>query len=146
MHSDGNGAPYLHMKAGGSRKPASHETIDAKEHAVFQEGATVFKFAVTNMSDVTTKLMQRNGLTSGDLSWFVPHQANRRIIEAVAHRLNVPIEKVLINIQKYGNTTNGTLPLCLWDFEKQFKKGDKMVLSAFGGGFTWGALYMKWAY
>ena len=146
MHSDGNGAPYLHMKAGGSRKPASHETIDAKEHAVFQEGATVFKFAGTNMSDVTTKLMQRNGLTSDDLSWFVPHQANRRIIEAVAHRLNVPIEKVLINIQKYGNTTNGTLPLCLWDFEKQFKKGDKMVLSAFGGGFTWGALYMKWAY
>ncbi len=146
LHSDGNGAPYLHMKAGGSRKPASHESIDAREHAVFQEGATVFKFAVTNMSDVTTKLMERNGLTSEDLSWFVPHQANRRIIEAVANRLNVPIEKVIINIQKYGNTTNGTLPLCLWEFEKQFKKGDKVVLSAFGGGFTWGALYMKWAY
>jgi 3-oxoacyl-[acyl-carrier-protein] synthase-3 len=134
------------MKAGGSRKPASHETVDNLEHTVTQEGSTVFKFAVTNMSEVSTKLMERNNLNAKDLSWFVPHQANKRIIEAVAHRLNVPIEKVLININKFGNTTNGTLPLCLWDFQSQFKKGDKMVLSAFGGGFTWGALYMKWAY
>jgi len=146
LHSDGNGAPYLHMKAGGSRKPTSHETIDAEEHYVFQEGATVFKVAVTNMSDVASQLMERNNITSEDLAFLVPHQANRRIIEAVALRLNVPLEKVLININRYGNTTNGTIPLCLWDYEKNFKKGDKMVLAAFGGGFTWGALYMKWAY
>ncbi len=146
MHSDGNGWPYLHMKAGGSRRPASHETVDAREHSVYQEGTTVFKFAVTNMAEAAAKIMERNGLKGDDIAWLVPHQANKRIIEATANRMDLPMERVMLNIQKYGNTTNGTLPLCLWDYENQLKKGDNIVLAAFGGGFTWGAMYIKWAY
>jgi len=146
LHSDGNGANYLHQKAGGSRKPATHDTIDAKEHYVFQEGATVFKFAVTNMSDSAASILERNSLTSDDIDWLVPHQANNRIIEATAKRIGLPMEKVMVNIQNYGNTTAGTIPLCLSDYESQLKKGDNLVIAAFGGGFTWGAIYLKWAY
>lgn len=146
MHSDGNGWPYLHMKAGGSRRPASHETVDNHEHSVYQEGTTVFKFAVTNMAEAAAKIMERNNLKGDDIAWLVPHQANKRIIEATANRMDLPMERVMLNIQKYGNTTNGTLPLCLWDYENQLKKGDNIVLAAFGGGFTWGAMYIKWAY
>jgi 3-oxoacyl-[acyl-carrier-protein] synthase III len=146
MRSDGNGAPYLHQKAGGSRKPASHETVDANEHAVYQEGATVFKFAVSKMAEVSEEIMKRNNLTSEDIAWLVPHQANKRIIDATAERVGVGPEKVMLNIQKYGNTTNGTIPLCLFDYEKQLKKGDNLIISAFGGGFTWGTIYLKWAY
>ena len=146
MHSDGSGIEFLHQKAGGSVKPASHETIDAKEHSVFQEGKSVFKFAVSNMADVSYKIMEKNNLKSDDISWLVPHQANLRIIDATARRMGLGKEKVMINIQNYGNTTNGTIPLCLWEWEDQLKKGDNLVLSAFGGGFTWGAIYLKWAY
>ncbi|HRN79338.1 MAG TPA: beta-ketoacyl-ACP synthase III [Ferruginibacter sp.] len=146
LKSDGSGRKYLHMKAGGSVKPASAETVAAKEHFVYQEGQAVFKFAVKGMADVSFELMQRNNLTADDIAWLVPHQANLRIIEATANRMNLPHEKVMINIQKYGNTTGGTLPLCLWDWEKQLKKGDNLILAAFGGGFTWGATWIKWAY
>lgn len=146
MHSDGSGREFLHQKAGGSVKPASYETIDAKEHYVYQEGKSVFKFAVSNMADVSYKIMEQNNLKSDDISWLVPHQANLRIIDATARRMGLDKEKVMINIQKYGNTTNGTIPLCLWEWEDQLKKGDNLVLSAFGGGFTWGAIYLKWAY
>jgi 3-oxoacyl-[acyl-carrier-protein] synthase III len=146
MRSDGNGAAYLHQKAGGSRKPASHETVDAREHFVYQEGATVFKFAVSRMADVSEEIMKRNNLKSEDIAWLVPHQANKRIIDATADRVGVGAEKVMLNIQKYGNTTNGTIPLCLFDYEKQLKKGDNIIISAFGGGFTWGTIYLKWNY
>lgn len=146
LKSDGSGGPFLHMKAGGSAKPSSVETISNKEHYIYQEGQAVFKFAVKGMADVSYDLMQRNGLTANDIAWLVPHQANLRIIDATANRMNLPKEKVMINIQKYGNTTAATIPLCLWDWEKKLKKGDNIVLAAFGGGFTWGATLLKWAY
>jgi 3-oxoacyl-[acyl-carrier-protein] synthase-3 len=146
LKTDGSGAPYLHMKAGGSRRPASPETLAAREHYAYQEGATVFKFAVTNMADVSTEVMERNNLTGDDVAWLVPHQANKRIIDATANRMGVGSDKVMMNIERYGNTTSGTIPLCLWDYESQLKKGDNLILSAFGGGFTWGAIYVKWAY
>lgn len=144
--SDGNGVNFLRMKAGGSRYPATHETVDAREHYVFQDGATVFKFAVTNMADIAAQIMERNNLTADDVDWLVPHQANKRIIDATANRMGVTEDKVMMNIEKYGNTTAGTLPLLLWDYEKQLKKGDNLVLAAFGGGFTWGSIFLKWAY
>lgn len=146
LKSDGSGRFYLHQKAGGSAKPASHETVDSHEHSVYQEGKTVFKFAVKNMADVAEEIMKRNNLKSEDIAWLVPHQANLRIIDATAERMGLPKEKVMINIEKYGNTTAGTLPLCLWEWEPRLKKGDNIVLAAFGGGFTWGATYIKWAY
>ena len=146
LHSDGSGAPYLHMKAGGSRKPATMETIAAREHYAFQEGASVFKFAVTNMAEVSAEIMERNNLTAEDISWLVPHQANKRIIDATANRMGIGPDKVMLNIEKYGNTTAGTLPLCLWDYESRLKKGDNIILAAFGGGFTWGSIYLKWGY
>jgi 3-oxoacyl-[acyl-carrier-protein] synthase-3 len=146
LKSDGAGRAYLHMKAGGSVKPASIETVQAKEHYVYQEGQSVFKFAVKGMADVSYELMERNQLTADDISWLVPHQANLRIIDATANRMGLPKEKVMINIEKYGNTTAGTLPLCLWEWEKKLKKGDNIILAAFGGGFTWGATWIKWAY
>lgn len=146
LKSDGHGRQYLHMKAGGSVKPSTVETVLAKEHYVYQEGQAVFKFAVKGMADVSYELMQRNNLTADDIAWLVPHQANLRIIDATAKRMGLPHEKIMINIQKYGNTTAGTLPLCLWDWEKQLKKGDNLILAAFGGGFTWGATWVKWAY
>lgn len=146
LKSDGSGAPFLHMKAGGSRRPASAETVANREHYAFQEGSTVFKFAVTNMADIAAEVMEKNNLTSNDIDWLVPHQANKRIIDATAKRVGVGEEKVMLNIQRYGNTTAGTLPLCLWDYEPQLKKGDNIILAAFGGGFTWGATWLKWAY
>jgi 3-oxoacyl-[acyl-carrier-protein] synthase-3 len=146
LKSDGHGRQYLHMKAGGSVKPSTVETVLAKEHYVYQEGQAVFKFAVKGMADVSYELMERNNLTADDIAWLVPHQANLRIIDATAKRMGLPHEKIMINIQKYGNTTAGTLPLCLWDWEKQLKKGDNLILAAFGGGFTWGATWLKWAY
>jgi 3-oxoacyl-[acyl-carrier-protein] synthase-3 len=146
LRSDGSGAPYLHMKAGGSLKPASLETVAAKEHFIYQEGQPVFKFAVKGMADVSAELLERNGLTGEDIAWLVPHQANLRIIDATANRMGLPKEKVMINIQKYGNTTSGTIPLCLWDWKHEINKGDLLVLAAFGGGFTWGATLVKWAY
>lgn len=146
LKSDGHGREYLHMKAGGSAKPASIETVTNREHYVYQEGKMVFKYAVANMADAAAEIMERNKLSSDDIAWLVPHQANKRIIDATAHRMGLPEEKVMMNIQRYGNTTAGTLPLCLWDYEKQLKKGDNLVLAAFGGGFTWGATYLKWGY
>ncbi len=146
LRSDGSGRNYLHQKAGGSLKPASHQTVDAREHAVFQEGKTVYKFAVKNMADVSAEIMERNNLKSDDVAWLVAHQANKRIIDATASRMGLGPEKVMLNIQRYGNTTAGTIPLCLWDYEKQLKKGDNLIISAFGGGFTWGAIYLKWGY
>ncbi|WP_242928400.1 beta-ketoacyl-ACP synthase III [Pontibacter vulgaris] len=146
LKSDGTGAQFLHQKAGGSRKPASIETVQAKEHFVYQEGQAVFKFAVKGMADVAAEVMERNNLTAEDIAWLVPHQANKRIIEATANRCGVSSDKVMLNIQKYGNTTNGTIPLCLWEYENQLKKGDNLIIAAFGGGFTWGAVYLKWAY
>ncbi|KAA0990846.1 beta-ketoacyl-ACP synthase III [Dyadobacter aurulentus] len=146
IKSDGAGYPYLNQKAGGSRYPPTHETVENRQHFVFQDGAQVFKFAVTNMADVSAEIMDRNGLKGPDVNWLVPHQANRRIIEATANRMGVGMEKVMMNIQKYGNTTAATIPLCLWDYESQLKKGDNLVLAAFGGGFTWGSIYLKWAY
>jgi 3-oxoacyl-[acyl-carrier-protein] synthase-3 len=146
LRSDGAGRQYLQQPAGGSYMPASIETVENRLHYVKQEGQAVFKFAVTNMADVSAEIMERNHLTSDDVSWLVPHQANLRIIDATANRMGLTKEKVMINIQRYGNTTAGTLPLCLWDYESQLKKGDVLILSAFGGGFTWGAIYLKWAY
>jgi 3-oxoacyl-[acyl-carrier-protein] synthase III len=146
LKSDGSGRQYLHMKAGGSVKPATVETVMAKEHYVYQEGQAVFKFAVKGMADISFELMQRNNLSSDDIAWLVPHQANLRIIDATASRMGLPKEKVMINIQKYGNTTAGTLPLCLWEWENRLRRGDNIILSAFGGGFTWGATWLKWAY
>ncbi|QNL50076.1 ketoacyl-ACP synthase III [Olivibacter sp. SDN3] len=146
LKSDGSGKEYLNIKAGGSLLPASHQTVDQKLHYAFQEGKTVFKFAVTNMANVAAEIMERNHLTADDVTWLVPHQANKRIIDATAERMGVGPEKVMINIQKYGNTTSGTIPLCLWEWEKKLNKGDVLILAAFGGGFTWGSIYLKWAY
>lgn len=146
LRSDGAGRVHLHQKAGGSVKPATVETVMNKEHFVYQEGQTVFKFAVKNMADVAAEIMERNNLSGDDVAWLVPHQANKRIISATADRMGLSEEKVMINIERYGNTTNGTLPLCLWEWEKKLHKGDNIVLAAFGGGFTWGATYIKWAY
>ena len=146
LRSDGAGRVHLHQKAGGSVRPATIETVMAKEHFVYQEGQTVFKFAVKNMADVAYDIMQRNNLTNEDVTWLVPHQANKRIIDATRDRMGVSEDKVMINIQKFGNTTNGTLPLCLWEWESKLKKGDNLILAAFGGGFTWGSTYIKWAY
>ncbi len=144
-YSDGSGEQYLHMKAGGSRRPASHETVERREHYVFQNGKPVFKAAVSGMADVVKRVMERNQLTVEDVHWVVPHQANKRIIETVAKMTDFPIEKVMVNIQRYGNTTAGTIPLCLWDWEDQLRRGDNLILTAFGGGFTWGAIYVKWS-
>lgn len=144
--SDGSGRVHLHQKAGGSALPSSHETIDAKQHFVYQEGQAVFKFAVTRMAEVSAEIMERNHLKADDIAWLVPHQANKRIIDATANRMGIGSDKVMLNIQKYGNTTNGTIPLCLWEWENQLHKGDKLILAAFGGGFTWGSVYLRWAY
>jgi 3-oxoacyl-[acyl-carrier-protein] synthase-3 len=146
VRSDGSGRAYLHQKAGGSVKPSSHKTVDAKEHFVFQDGQPVFKFAVTKMADVSAEIMERNQLKAEDVSFLVPHQANKRIIDATAKRMGIGMDKVMLNIQKYGNTTNATIPLCLWEWENQLKKGDNLILAAFGGGFTWGSIWVKWAY
>jgi 3-oxoacyl-[acyl-carrier-protein] synthase-3 len=146
LRSDGAGRHYLVQPAGGSASPASIETVEKRMHYVKQEGKQVFKFAVTNMAEVSAEIMEKNQLTAEDIAWLVPHQANLRIIDATADRMGITKDKVMINIQKYGNTTAGTLPLCLWDYESQLKKGDNIILSAFGGGFTWGAVYLKWAY
>lgn len=146
LRSDGSGRVYLHQKAGGSVRPASHETVDNKEHYVFQDGQPVFKFAVTNMADVSAEIMAKNNLVADDISWLVPHQANKRIIDATARRMGLADDKVIINIERYGNTTNGTIPLCLWEWESKFNKGDNIIIAAFGGGFTWGAIWVKWAY
>ena len=145
LKADGSGENFLHMKAGGSRRPATLETVANREHFAYQEGTSVFKFAVTNMADVSAEVMERNGLTGDDIAWLVPHQANKRIIDATANRMGVGPEKVMMNIERYGNTTAATIPLCLWEYESQLKKGDNLILAAFGGGFTWGAIYMKWA-
>ncbi|MBS1959915.1 MAG: ketoacyl-ACP synthase III [Bdellovibrionales bacterium] len=146
LKSDGSGRHYLHQKAGGSVKPATAATVAAKEHFVYQEGQPVFKYAVKGMADVSAELMERNRLSADDVAWLVPHQANLRIIDATAKRMGLSNEKVMVNIEKYGNTTAATLPLCLSDWEKKLKKGDNVVLAAFGGGFTWGAIWLKWAY
>ncbi|ATL47306.1 3-oxoacyl-ACP synthase [Chitinophaga caeni] len=146
LKSDGHGREYLHMKAGGSAKPASAETVANREHYVYQEGKMVFKYAVANMSAAATEIMRRNNLTADNIAYLVPHQANLRIISATANAMGLTEDKIMINIQRFGNTTAGTIPLCLWEWEKQLKKGDNLVLAAFGGGFTWGASYIKWAY
>jgi|TARA_B110000503_G_scaffold141175_1_gene233901 3-oxoacyl-[acyl-carrier-protein] synthase III len=146
LKSDGSGEEYLNIKAGGSRYPATSETVNNGDHFVYQEGSAVFKFAVTKMADVAKEIMDRNQLSSDDISWLVPHQANKRIIEATAKRMGVDDSKVMLNISRYGNTTAGTIPLCLWDYESQLKKGDNLILAAFGGGFTWASVYLKWAY
>ncbi|MEZ4884686.1 MAG: beta-ketoacyl-ACP synthase III [Chitinophagales bacterium] len=146
LRSDGSGAKHLHMKAGGSKRPASIETVTNKEHYIFQDGKAVFKFAVKNMADVSAEIMERNNLTGEDVAWLVPHQANKRIIDATARRMGLTEDKVMLNIERYGNTTAATIPLCLWDWEKELKRGDNIILAAFGGGFTWGAVYLQWAY
>lgn len=146
LRTDGSGRVYLHQKAGGSVKPATVETVMNKEHFVYQEGQSVFKFAVKNMADVAAEIMERNNLTAENVSWLVPHQANKRIITATADRMQLSPEKVMVNIERFGNTTNGTLPLCLWEWESKLHKGDNIVLAAFGGGFTWGSTYIRWAY
>ncbi|UFH55303.1 beta-ketoacyl-ACP synthase III [Spirosoma sp. KNUC1025] len=146
IKSDGVGQYHLFQKAGGSRYPPTHETVEKHWHYVYQDGPAVFKFAVKNMADVSAEVMERNQLTGEDIAWLVPHQANRRIIDATAHRVGIDPGKVMINIHKYGNTTAATIPLCLYDYESQLKKGDNLILAAFGGGFTWGAVYVKWAY
>lgn len=144
--TDGSGRVHLHMKAGGSVRPPSHETVDAREHYIYQEGQPVFKFAVTRMADVSAEIMERNNLSPADIAYLVPHQANLRIIDATARRMGVGKEKVMINIDRYGNTTDATIPLCLWEWESKLKKGDNLILAAFGGGFTWGSIWVKWAY
>jgi 3-oxoacyl-[acyl-carrier-protein] synthase-3 len=146
LHADGNGMTYLHMKAGGSLLPPSHETVDKRMHYVHQEGQAVFKHAVYNMAEVSAKIMEKNNLKAEDVQWLAAHQANKRIIDATSNRMGIGREKVMMNIERYGNTTAATIPLLLWDYEKQLKKGDNIILSAFGGGFTWGAIYLKWAY
>jgi 3-oxoacyl-[acyl-carrier-protein] synthase-3 len=146
LHVDGSGAPHLHMKAGGSLRPASHETVDRRQHFVFQEGQTVFKFAVSKMADISVDMMKKHNIAPEELAWLVPHQANMRIIEATARRMGIKKEQVMINIQRFGNTTAATIPLCLWEWEERLKKNDNIILAAFGGGFTWGSLYLKWAY
>lgn len=146
LRSDGAGRQFLQIKAGGSMYPPNQETVEKREHYVHQEGQQVFKFAVTNMAEVSAQIMNRNNLQGEDVAWLVPHQANKRIIDATAKRMNIGSDKVMLNIQRYGNTTNGTLPLCLFDYENQLRKGDNLIFSAFGGGFTWGSIYLKWAY
>ncbi|HNP76020.1 MAG: beta-ketoacyl-ACP synthase III [Cyclobacteriaceae bacterium] len=146
LRSDGAGESYLHMKAGGSRMPASQESVDKRMHYVYQEGAAVYKFAVTNMADAAAQVVERNKLNANDIQWLVPHQANKRIIDATANRVGITEDKVMMNIERYGNTTAGTIPLLLWDYEKKLRKGDNLIMAAFGGGFTWGAVYVKWAY
>lgn len=146
IKSDGTGQNHLLQKAGGSRYPPTHETVEKRWHYVYQDGPSVFKFAVKNMADVSAEVMERNHLSGADVAWLVPHQANKRIIDATAHRMGINSDKVMLNIHKYGNTTAATIPLCLFDYESQLKKGDNLVLAAFGGGFTWGAAYVKWAY
>src|SRR5215472_12551505 len=146
LRSDGSGRPYLHMKAGGSLRPSSYETVANKEHYMYQEGQAVFKFAVKGMADVSAELLERNHLTGKDIAWLVPHQANKRIIDATANRMGLSHDKVMLNIQRYGNTTAATIPLCLWEWQKKLNKGDLLVFAAFGGGFTWGATLVKWAY
>ena len=146
LKSDGSGRSFLHMKGGGSQKPSTHETVDNKDHYIFQDGQPVFKAAVKSMADVSEEIMERNNLTADDVAWLVPHQANKRIIDATARRMGVGDDKVMLNIQKYGNTTNGTIPLCLWEWENQLNEGDNIILAAFGGGYTWGSIYLKWAY
>jgi len=146
LKSDGAGRIHLHQKAGGSAKPATHETVDAREHFIYQEGQSVFKFAVTNMADVSVEIMKKNNLKSEDIKYLVPHQANLRIIDATARRMGVSKDQVMINIERYGNTTSATIPLCLWEWEDKLKKGDNVILAAFGGGFTWGSVWLKWAY
>ncbi|MEE4197729.1 MAG: beta-ketoacyl-ACP synthase III [Bacteroidales bacterium] len=146
LQSDGVGRIHLHQKAGGSVKPASHETVDAREHYIYQEGQPVFKWAVSKMADVSVEMMERHGISPDDLNWLVPHQANMRIIEATAKRMGIKKEQVMINIQRYGNTTAATLPLCLWEWEEQLNKGDNLILATFGAGFTWGSMYVKWGY
>jgi 3-oxoacyl-[acyl-carrier-protein] synthase-3 len=146
LKSDGSGAQYLNLKAGGSLRPASIETVTNKEHFAYQEGQAVFKFAVKGMADVSAELLEKNNLTGEDIAWLVPHQANLRIIDATANRMGLAKEKVMINIERYGNTTAATIPLCLWEWEKKLHKGENIILAAFGGGFTWGAIWLKWAY
>ena len=146
LRSDGMGRKHLHQKAGGSLKPASLETIQAREHYIYQEGQAVYKHAVVCMRDVSVEICQRNHLTNDSIDWLVPHQANKRIIDSVAEKLELPPEKIMVNIERYGNTTAATIPLCLWEWEKQLKKGDNLILTAFGAGFTWGAIYLKWGY
>ena len=146
LRSDGIGRDFLKITAGGSLMPTTLETVTNKQHNIIQDGKTVFKYAVTNMADASELILKRNNLTNQDVNWLVPHQANKRIIDATAHRMNLEDNKVLMNIERYGNTTSATLPLVLSDFEKQFKKGDTVIFAAFGGGFTWGAIYLKWAY
>lgn len=146
LYTDGEGFPYLHMRAGGSVYPASHETVTKHEHFLYQEGKTVFKYAVTNMANIAMETMSRNNLTKDDVNWVIPHQANMRIIDAVARKIDIPMDKVIVNIQKYGNTSAATIPICLWEQENNFRKGDNIILTAFGAGFTWGAIYLKWGY
>lgn len=146
LHGDGSGAKFLRMEAGGSLQPASHETVDARKHFIFQDGRPVFKAAVQGMRDATREVLERNGIAGYDLDWIVPHQANMRIISSLADFLDFPMEKVMVNIDRYGNTTAATIPLCLWDYEKQLKTGDRLIMTAFGGGFTWGTVYLTWAY
>lgn len=146
LRSDGAGSQHLHQKAGGSVRPATRETVDAREHFIYQEGQAVFKFAVKGMADVSAEILEKNNLTGDDIVWLVPHQANKRIIDATAKRMGLSEDKVMINIDRYGNTTNATIPLCLWEWESKLKKGDNIIIAAFGGGFTWGSIYMKWAY
>ncbi|MBE0676622.1 MAG: ketoacyl-ACP synthase III [Bacteroidales bacterium] len=143
---DGSGRKFLHMKAGGSVRPSSHETVDAREHFVYQEGQSVFKFAVSNMADVAVEIMERNNLKPEDIAWLVPHQANLRIIDATGRRMGLEPEKVMVNIENYGNTTAATIPLCLYDYRHKLHKGDKLILAAFGGGFTWGSIYLRWSF
>lgn len=146
LHTDGIGIPHLNMRGGGSAHPASQETIENQMHYIYQEGQVVFKHAVSRMADVSAAIMEKNNLTKDDISWFVPHQANMRIIDAAANRMGLTRDKVMINIQKYGNSSAGTIPMCLWEWEDKLKKGDNIILAAFGAGFTWGAVYLKWAY
>lgn len=146
LRSDGSGVEFLHMKAGGSLEPASIETVTNKKHFIYQEGKTVFKYAVSGMADISAEIMERNHLSADDVAWLVPHQANMRIIDATANRMGLSKDKVMVNIQRYGNTTAATIPLCLWEWEKQLKKGDNIILAAFGGGFTWGSVWVKWSY
>jgi 3-oxoacyl-[acyl-carrier-protein] synthase-3 len=146
LRSDGSGREFLKLKSGGSLNPASHETVDAREHYIFQDGQPVFKAAVKSMADVSEEIMEKNNLSADDIAWLVPHQANKRIIDATSRRMGVGDDKVMLNIEKYGNTTSATIPLCLWEWESRLKKGDNLILAAFGGGFTWGSIYLKWAY
>jgi 3-oxoacyl-[acyl-carrier-protein] synthase-3 len=146
LRSDGSGREFLKLKSGGSLSPASHETVDAREHYIFQDGQPVFKAAVKSMADVSEEIREKNNLSADDIAWLVPHQANKRIIDATSRRMGVGDDKVMLNIEKYGNTTSATIPLCLWEWESRLKKGDNLILAAFGGGFTWGSIYLKWAY